>query len=76
MPKLKKLLKKAVAITPLPFPDQTPAKNPLTRPIQLVHEYIHAIRTQDAEAIGRLFVQGRLISSASSGYGGPVAIRS
>ena len=57
MPKLKKLLKKAVAITPLPFPDQTPAKNPLTEPIQLVHEYIRAWDAKDAEAIGRLFVE-------------------
>ena len=57
MPKLKKLLKKAVSITPLPFPDQTPAKNPLTEPIQLVHEYIRAWDAKDAEAIGRLFVE-------------------
>lgn len=57
MVKLKKLLKKAVAITHLPFPDATPAKNPLTEPIQLVHEYIRAWDAKDADAIGRLFVE-------------------
>jgi uncharacterized protein (TIGR02246 family) len=55
--KLKKLLKKAVAITHLPFPETTPATNPLTEPIQLVHEYIRAWDAKDAEAIGRLFVE-------------------
>lgn len=57
MVKLKKLLKKAVAITHLPFPDTTPAKTPLTEPIQLVHEYMSAWDAKDAEGIGRLFVE-------------------
>ncbi len=57
MVKLKKLLKKAVAITHLPIPEQTPAVNPLNAPIDLVHEYIRAWDDKDAEAIGRLFVE-------------------
>ena len=57
MVKLKKLMKKAVAITQLPFPDTSPAKHPLTEPIQLVYQYIRAWDAKDAGAIGRLFVE-------------------
>lgn len=57
MVKLKKLLKRAVKLTPLPFPEHTPAVNPLKSPVDLVLEYIRAWEAKDAEAIGRLFVE-------------------
>ena len=57
MAKLKKLLKRAVARTPLPFPARSPAVNPLTTPLDLIHEYVRAWDDKDADAIGRLFVE-------------------
>lgn len=57
MAKLKKLLKRAVALSYLPFPDTSPAENPLASPLDLVHEFIRAWDAKDAEAIGRLFVE-------------------
>lgn len=57
MVKLKKLLKRAVAMTQLPFPDRSPAVNPLTQPLDLIHEYVRAWDAKDADAIGRLFVE-------------------
>ncbi|MFT3862617.1 SgcJ/EcaC family oxidoreductase [Micropruina sp.] len=57
MAKLKKLLKRAAEIIPLPLPAISPAVHPLAKPTDLVEEYIRAWAAKDAEAIGRLFVE-------------------
>ncbi|MFT4293999.1 MAG: SgcJ/EcaC family oxidoreductase [Micropruina sp.] len=57
MAKLKKMLKRAKALTYLPFPNRTPADPPLNSPLDLIREYVRAWDAKDAEALGRLFVE-------------------
>ena len=57
MAKLKKLLKRAVALTPLPLPKRSPKDPPLATPLDLVTEYVRAWDAKDAEAIGDCFVE-------------------
>lgn len=57
MAKLKKLLKRATEIAYLPFPAASPSAQPLSKPTDLVEQYVRAWSAKDAEAIGRLFVE-------------------
>jgi uncharacterized protein (TIGR02246 family) len=54
--KLKKLLKRAAELTHLPFPERSPASEPLTEPTDLIRAYARAWDAKDARAIGELFV--------------------